>query len=359
MNNNNEVTQAFEDRGCKIISYVNKTTPVEYVCRCGTVRKQRYVDFMTRNCRKCKELKFSPEETVPEEEVVDPNGEVWRRTPGGWISSHGRAKNVLGKLCTLCPLKFRYFLNKRHEYAGRLVAIAFKVDGYEKLDGQHHVVLHIDGDLANNRLENIRVGSKSAIDRSGFGYKKSDAKEVDIENVPFKVVPEFPKYKIFSNGEIWNGSRFLVFSRSTGSKYVYLVTTEKTIKVHRLVCYAFHPLPDRPTFADYDDLQVNHIDGNPENNNAGNLEWTTQQQNMLHAYSTGLNKKTRGVRQYDKETNELIHEFKSIALASRETGEKEHCIREYIAGKPASTRQYNWKPIDNNVDSKKFSHIPK
>jgi hypothetical protein len=75
-------------------------------------------------------------------------------------------------------------------------------------------------------------------------------------------------------------------------------------------------------------------------------------------YETNLNKKTRSVSQYDKTTNELIREFKSIALASRETGEKEHCIREYIAGKPASTRQYNWKSASEVHSAKKFSHTP-
>ena len=62
----------------------------------------------------------------------------------------------------------------------------------------------------------------------------------------------------------------------------------KTVKVHRIVAETFIPNPNNLA-------QVNHIDGNKQNNNVDNLEWCSQSENMKHAYKNGL-KKINGER---------------------------------------------------------------
>lgn len=80
------------------------------------------------------------------------------------------------------------------------------------------------------------------------------------------------------------------------------------VYIHRLVAETYIPNSDP------NKNQVNHIDGNKQNNSVSNLEWCTASENDKHAFSKGLKKPSPGKRIKIVETGE---EFESIAECAR------------------------------------------
>ena len=73
--------------------------------------------------------------------------------------------------------------------------------------------------------------------------------------------------------------------------------------VHRLVAYAFIPKIEGKNC-------INHIDGNPKNNNVENLEWCNHSENNNHAFETGLMSTNMNV----KLINEIGIEYEFISM---------------------------------------------
>lgn len=68
---------------------------------------------------------------------------------------------------------------------------------------------------------------------------------------------------------------------------IYINKKRKSCKVHRYVAMYF--LGDLS-----EAFEVNHIDGNKQNNSVENLEWITHRENIIHAYDKGLMKRKSG-----------------------------------------------------------------
>lgn len=99
-------------------------------------------------------------------------------------------------------------------------------------------------------------------------------------------IPGYPGLRASYCGRIFKGDRevkqsdhFAERARKSGYKTIW--ARGRHVKVHRLVGYAFIPNPHGKPY-------INHIDGNPSNNVASNLEWVTARENNRHARATGL-----------------------------------------------------------------------
>ena len=105
----------------------------------------------------------------------------------------------------------------------------------------------------------------------------------------------------------------------------------KEFLVHRLVASAFCKRPDGCDV-------VNHIDNDPRNNTASNLEWTTQKRNVHHAASVGAMTVRPVVRSDGK--SEIY--YQSISEVEKD-GFVKSCVWNCCNGKTRLYKGFSWR----------------
>lgn len=117
----------------------------------------------------------------------------------------------------------------------------------------------------------------------------------------WKKIKEYGDYEVSNYGRV--KSPDFILKTPTGQSYIkkgkilkpykskkgYLYcdlrvdSKRKIVRIHRFVAMAFIPNTENKP-------QINHIDGNKENNNVQNLEWCSNSENQKHAFEKGLQK---------------------------------------------------------------------
>ena len=136
------------------------------------------------------------------------------------------------------------------------------------------------------------------------------------------------RYQVSSMGRVKSLVRKDCLGRTVKERFLkpcmdkdeYLLVTlcaggkPKTLRVHRLVCEAFHENPDNKS-------DVNHINENKTDNRAVNLEWSTRRENCNHGSRNERVAKSQSkpVAQYAQD-GELIKVWPSTMEAERQAG---------------------------------------
>ena len=153
-----------------------------------------------------------------------------------------------------------------------------------------------------------------------------------------QLIEGYENYYITSKGVVFNTNyhskgitQKLKFDNSKknkrGQSYLRVTLSKhsktKRFQVHRLVAKAFIPNPENKPC-------VNHIDGNPSNNNVNNLEWCTYSENELHSYKVLQKQPTRIWKKLKPTDIPKIFKLRKKGLLQREIADKFKVSREHI-----------------------------
>lgn len=135
----------------------------------------------------------------------------------------------------------------------------------------------------------------------------------------------------------------------SGYQRVYLYSCDgkkHTTLVHRLVAKAFVPNP-------FSYAEVDHIDGDKQNNGPDNLRWLTHQKNCSNPvtsvkqkrYIDDLAKHKKKICAFDMNGN-FIGEWPTITRAAKETNTNRHSISYAANGKYKTSNNLIWRYND-------------
>lgn len=153
----------------------------------------------------------------------------------------------------------------------------------------------------------------------------------------WKQVKDYPDYLVSDDAQVFSmmsKRNLTIQTDKLGYQRVELTDggNRHSFGLHRLVATAFvENKLNKP--------EVNHIDGNKQNNFFSNLEWVTRSENMKHAIRTGLATHLRDVVERQKKkviaykNDTKFGEYDSLKEASKDTGVSIGYISFVINGK--------------------------
>lgn len=162
-------------------------------------------------------------------------------------------------------------------------------------------------------------------------------------------------YLVSDEGKVMNALTGRVLKeRDNGSGYKKVELWKnhkgKRMYIHRLVAISFINNPEGKT-------EVNHIDGNPKNNKAENLEWVSSSENTKHAvYRNALRawgNSSRPIEAISAETGKSL-KFATISEAERFFNSKH--ISNVLSGKRKTCKGHYFRYLNGGDDNVRFDY---
>lgn len=147
----------------------------------------------------------------------------------------------------------------------------------------------------------------------------SDIKEewIDIAGYNQYQVSNYGRVKTTANSATRKERILKPYKMAKGYLYVdlWINGKHKKHRIHKLVAIAFIPNPENKN-------EINHIDGNKENNHISNLEWCTHKENIKHSMDNNLVLKGEIHPMFGtKRTEETKQKIKNSLLGRKHTEE--------------------------------------
>lgn len=271
--------------------------------------------------------------------ILDGETTRWSINENGKVRNDETGKFLTGTILhTYRYINFRWNGKQKNKAVHRLVAETF-LPNPENLSYVHH----IDGNRLNNKLENLMWVSESDNTILAKAPKKKEKHfQGALEGEEWRYFRN-TIYQVSNKGRIKNTKTCKIsYGTKIDSGYRrfeirFQNGSYKNFLVHQLVYECFIS----PEFD-----EINHINGNKEDNRVENLENVTHKENMIKAtYETNA-WNFRKVAQYDKEGN-LIHIYANASEAGRAMGILPSSMRNCIRLRNGRHKNFIFKYIED------------
>ena len=162
-----------------------------------------------------------------------------------------------------------------------------------------------------------------------------------MDDEQWKEWPQDPRIKVSNKGNVVSykrGAPYPLTVRHNSCGYQMVDASRPPQYVHRMVAETWIPNPNHHK-------EVNHINGDKDDNRVENLEWMTRSQNLRHAYRTGLKKGyAKGTPIRIRETGEI---FESQSECARRIGGNAPSISKCLAGTLSTHHGYHFEYVED------------